>query len=694
MSVKHVPVRRRGLASVIVLVLAACSAGGADPNDAESTGLRPLVGESAPSASVRQLAVEGRGRATSARLSDDGTLIVVTSTGVHRVEPAGGGIDEVIVFDPGNRPSLAAISPDGEQVALLANEPQSVEVYATDTGSPTRAWRVPPGVVVQDAWFEPLGGRVVVETSSGPVLIAADGEVSFDATTEPVPTGRLAALPDGTVIGAIQDSADLLVVGFSGEVERQPIELREGERLEDVSVAPDGGHIAVTASSGGDELERRIRLIMLDAALVPVGSIDTGVRPDSAIWTLTDSGPITADGTELTAWSIDGNELGRAVTTTPVIRLHASGDAAVIVGQDGSIDRWHGGASLVSIVAGGVTTVFESVGPGTGAITTIDLFGGVGVRSADGMLLRSEDAFAVGELTSLAVSTDGSEVAVGSTSGTVRVLGADLNPRRNVPAAAYGMQVDAVAFDPQTDELITGLAERVGDGAFDDTVTRWSADGTERFRVLGEVADVSGCSFFRARLGLDPTRTQLVAASHDFGAAVIDTTTGELLDELPGSATIIDLAYSPDGSVLAISHEDGVIDVWDAADRSLLVSYRPAQPGVSGIAILPGADTMLIADLTGALSSIDVMTGETVQVFDGAVERGSSLAVSPDGTVVAAAKPDGAIGFWSTASGAQVGVGTGHLRPASAMAFDPDGARLYSASDDGTVRSWSVPIDP
>jgi WD40 repeat protein len=676
----------------MIVALGACSTGDASSKD--TIGSSPQLGEPVRFASAEPLAVDGQGRTLAARFTDDGGLFVVTTTGVHVAAPASDEVEPVVSFEPGGRPTLVAISPVGDEVAVLGGDLQSIRVYATADGAVTRAWPVPLGAVVRDIWFEPSTGRLVVETGVGPVLLDVDGGVSFDASSSPMPTGRLAALPDGTVVGAIVDSSDLLVVGEGGDVERHPIELGEGERLEDVRVAPDGGRIAVSASSGEDELERQHRVILLDPALAALGSIDTGRRLDAPNWALTNDSVIAAVDTELMAWSADGTELGRAETRSPVVSLHAlDGDEVVVIGQDGSIGRWDGVSAPVSVADPGVTTVYESVDAHTGVITTVDLFGLVDVRGAGGQVLRSEDAFAVGELTSLAVSADGSAIAAGSTVGTVRVLDADLITRQDVPAAPYGVRVDAVAFDPRSGNLVTGLSERLSTEAFDDSVTGWSNEFTERFRALGDVADVPGCAFFNARLRFDPSGTLLAAATHDFGVAVIDPATGEELDELPGAAAVVDLAFSPDGSVLVATHDDGVVDVWDAADRSLLATYRPEQPGVGAIAILPEADVMVVADLTGAISLLDVMTGETFLVLDGAITRTRSLALTPDGAVVAAPMPDGTIGLWSTDSGAQIGAVPGHTGAVTALVFGPDGTRLYSASDDGTVRSWSIVID-
>jgi WD40 repeat protein len=681
--------RLLSVVGVTIAMTTACSSG----SDVSDVGTADAVtlGEPVAAADVEPLAVEGTGRALQAARGDDGRLVVVTTAGIHVREPGSAAVASVVTFRPGEAPVLIALSSNGENAAVLAGDPQRIQVYATSSGAATRSFHPPAGVVVRDAWFLPDGETLVADTSVGPIVIDTGGNVMFDPISSPLPTGRLAALPDGSVVGAVVGSADLAVIGESGAVERHPIELREGERLEDVRVAPDGQLIGVSVSSG-DEFEQQHRVVVLDAALTPVGSIDIGERVD---WVLTDDALIAAVDTEVKAWSVDGNTRGRVETKNAVVKLHADGNDVVIVGQQGSIDRWDGASTLVSLAEGGVATVFQSVDADAGSIATVDLYGDVDIRSVvDGRSLISEESFAAGELTSLAVASDGSTVATGSTSGAVRVLDADLVRRHQFAAAEYGSAVGAVAFDAQSGELVTGLAERVGSGAFDDGVSGWTSEFTERFQTVGDSEDVPGCAYFNARIRFDPFGSTFVTASHDFTVGVLDRASGELVDELPGSTTIVDLGFSPDGSVLVVAHDDGIVDVWDAAERSVVGRYRLSQPGVSAIAVLPDVDQMLIADLTGALSLVDVMTGETVRVLDGTIDRTSALALTHDGTLAAAPKPDGTIGFWSTDSGAELAVAAGHTGTVTALAFAPDDTRLYSASDDGTVRSWSVAVGP
>jgi len=680
-----------GLVAVSSVVwLTACASAGEQGDDSVSMASLP-IGVPVRAATAALLDEAGYGRAIAAR-TNGADITVVSTTGVHLVDRES-AVTSVAAHLPGHWPSLIAFSPFGDQVASFVAEPGGVQLQQVDDGSLVGSWPVPLDVGVSNVWFEPTTERLIVETSAGPVIVGPDGVVQFDGTLLPLATGRLGALPDGTIVGAAIDSTDL--VSIAGEnIERYTLDVGDGEQIEDVSVSPDGATIGVSVSSGDDGFERRHRVILLDSAFAEMGSIETEQRLDPLNWTLTNDLLVTAVDDELSAWSLEGAKVGQVPAGGPAAALHPLDAEVVVVGLNGSVDRWDGRTGMVAIAPGGVTTVFDALDVDERSVTTVDFYGRIEVRSVDsGEVQSADESFAVGEITSIAVADDGSAVAAVSTAGGLTLFDPDLDPQAEADAAPYGVRVDAVAFDPTSGGVVTGLADRVGTGAFDDTVVGWTGQLTERFRELGDVAEVPGCSFFNGEVVVDPTGSQLFAASHDFGISVIDPVAGDKLDELPGSATVVDLAISEDGSLLVATREDGVIEAWDATHRELVAAYRASQPGIGAIAILPQSDVMAVADLTGALTLIDVTTGNTVLVFDGLAARTRSIAVTPDGSVLAAPTPDGTIGFWSTDSGAQVGTAPGHVGAVTGLAFGPDGTRLYSASDDGTVRSWSVELE-
>ncbi|BEL06152.1 hypothetical protein Q0Z83_043430 [Actinoplanes sichuanensis] len=122
-----------------------------------------------------------------------------------------------------------------------------------------------------------------------------------------------------------------------------------------------------------------------------------------------------------------------------------------------------------------------------------------------------------------------------------------------------------------------------------------------------------------------------------------------------GHGQVIGAAYSPDGTLVATTGDDGTIRVWQ---RSGPHTLRP------GPRVLPaGAQAV------------------------------HSPVFSPDGRRIAAAGFDGDVIVWDLSRQNPVRL-SGHGRRISAVAFSPDGTRVASAGDDGTVRIWDPDGNP
>lgn len=151
----------------------------------------------------------------------------------------------------------------------------------------------------------------------------------------------------------------------------------------------------------------------------------------------------------------------------------------------------------------------------------------------------------------------------------------------------------------------------------------------------------------RARvLMLDPSGGDVVATLDSHGVDPVE-------DELGGG--ILALAFSPDGSLLAASGDDGEVRLWPMEQ----VTDGEAEPVGS---LAPGGDR------------VDV------------------LAFSPDGALLAVASPDRPVEIWDVT--ARTLRGTLDAEPQGDVAWSPDGHTLATATrapgPEATVRLWST----
>jgi WD40 repeat protein len=105
-----------------------------------------------------------------------------------------------------------------------------------------------------------------------------------------------------------------------------------------------------------------------------------------------------------------------------------------------------------------------------------------------------------------------------------------------------------------------------------------------------------------------------------------------------------------------------------------------------------GADgrTLVVSDVIGSVSVLDIDTGSVVRSFAGQKNRLAELAISPNGSLVASGADDNTVELWSTATGELLAQLPGHTSPVRTVAFSADGTMLASGSSDATVRLWAL----
>lgn len=165
----------------------------------------------------------------------------------------------------------------------------------------------------------------------------------------------------------------------------------------------------------------------------------------------------------------------------------------------------------------------------------------------------------------------------------------------------------------------------------------------------------------------------------------------ELVLQSPPAASVISVAVSPDGSLLASSSFEGGVRIYDARNGDLLRAL--GGDGGRQVAFAPDGRSLVCAGyhMDRRLQLWDPHTGALLRTLEGHTEIETyAVAYSPNGRLLASAGTDKQILVWELATGRLRHRITCQEFPAIALAFSPDGATLASGGGDRSVRLWDV----
>ncbi|MFH1834041.1 MAG: WD40 repeat domain-containing protein, partial [bacterium] len=153
-----------------------------------------------------------------------------------------------------------------------------------------------------------------------------------------------------------------------------------------------------------------------------------------------------------------------------------------------------------------------------------------------------------------------------------------------------------------------------------------------------------------------------------------------------------DVAFGPDGSLLATSGTDGRVRLWEVPSWRLVRVLSGHRDVVTSLAFRPDGKWLATAGQDGAVRLWEVGSGRLVRTLtseEGAASKINTVAFSPDGKLLSLGRHDGVIEVLDLESGARRTL-TGHRGRIQWMAFHPDGRHLGTPSIDGTWRLWDL----
>ena len=182
-------------------------------------------------------------------------------------------------------------------------------------------------------------------------------------------------------------------------------------------------------------------------------------------------------------------------------------------------------------------------------------------------------------------------------------------------------------------------------------------------------------------IAYSPDGTQLAVAS-GIGIWIYDAQTGEELDLLSGHTDeVVSVSFSPDGNTLASGGGmfDGTIRLWDVSTgthiRTIPPQTRWYPPGsVGSIAFSPDGNT-----LANKSHLLDVSAGKNIKTLEH-TRQVESVAFSPDGNTLATGDTDGRVILFDVSTGKNIKTLSGNTKWVFSLSFSPDGTTLASGS--------------
>ncbi len=195
-----------------------------------------------------------------------------------------------------------------------------------------------------------------------------------------------------------------------------------------------------------------------------------------------------------------------------------------------------------------------------------------------------------------------------------------------------------------------------------------------------------------------PSGRAVVTANPE-GVYVFDTATGRPLLERRAAlikASFLNAAFSPSEELLATSHGDGTIRLWDYPSGKLRGGFQAHAKASFRLAFSRDGRTLVVSSMDHSISLWDIGTFECRAVLRGHTDRPESFVLSSDDSTLISGCLQGVIKTWDLASGRERQTLSHSGYPISRMTISPNDRTLATTAADrlsgaDPLRLWHMP---
>ncbi|MEO2006407.1 MAG: WD40 repeat domain-containing protein, partial [Candidatus Poribacteria bacterium] len=291
---------------------------------------------------------------------------------------------------------------------------------------------------------------------------------------------------------------------------------------------------------------------------------------------------------------------------------------------------------------------------------------------------------------SVVFSPDGTTLAWGSFDGVVVW---DVNRREAVTGFSpypYG-RASAAVFSPGGETLATLI--------YDGDVELWNISTRSKLAVLRwplstrSALDNGGHGVSPLAVSADGST---LANSKGDTVMLWDVEARQANGAIKGHSSMVrNLAFSPDGAMLATSSRDNTVKLWDVADRKEIATLRGHSPAVTSVAFSPDGATLARGGggSGGRTAELwDVAAQRKIATLEGHASLVHSVAFSPDGATLATGSRDRTLKLWDVETRREIAAFPEHQSDVKYVAFAPNGRTLAIriGGRDATVKLLDV----